>query len=201
MNEKDNSKTAQKKRLKEQKLYSSAYELFTTKGEKNTSIDDIVKKAGVAKGTFYLYFKDKYDILDKLILQKSSKLCIEALNHAKDSGIEDFEEVSTFFINYILDYLKENKFLLRLINKNLSWVLFKKAITNPDEYKGIEQISQFFVTNLVKLGMDEEEATLSIFFIFELIGGVAYSSIIYGEPAEIDELKPMIHKKIKKMIF
>lgn len=201
MNEKDNSKTAQKKRLKEQKLYSSAYELFTTKGEKNTSIDDIVKKAGVAKGTFYLYFKDKYDILDKLILQKSSKLCIEALKAAQDSGLSDFEETSTFFIDYILDYLKNNKLLLRLIKKNLSWVLFKKAVKNPDEYKGIEEVGQFFVSNLVNLGMDEQEATLSIFFVFELIGGVAYSSIIDGEPAEIDELKPMIHKKIKKMIF
>ena len=36
--------------------------LFTTKGINSTAISDIVEKAGVAKGTFYLYFKDKYDI-------------------------------------------------------------------------------------------------------------------------------------------
>ena len=41
---------------KKQKLLSSAYKLFTTKGIKNTSIQDIVDSAEVAKGTFYLYF-------------------------------------------------------------------------------------------------------------------------------------------------
>ena len=40
---------------------TTAFELFTTKGLTKTTISDIVDQAGVAKGTFYLYFKDKYD--------------------------------------------------------------------------------------------------------------------------------------------
>ena len=44
------SKIKLKKEEKKQKLLSSAYKLFTTKGIKNTSIQDIVDKADVAKG-------------------------------------------------------------------------------------------------------------------------------------------------------
>ena len=46
------------KKKKEAALYNTAFELFTTKGTNKTTISDIVEKAGVAKGTFYLYFKD-----------------------------------------------------------------------------------------------------------------------------------------------
>ncbi|WP_106766943.1 TetR family transcriptional regulator [Paenibacillus faecalis] len=40
-------------------ILKAAIELFTEKGFDNTSISDIVKKAGVAQGTFYLYFSSK----------------------------------------------------------------------------------------------------------------------------------------------
>ena len=43
------------KKKKEDALYNTAFELFTTKGTNKTTISDIVEKAGVAKGTFYLY--------------------------------------------------------------------------------------------------------------------------------------------------
>ena len=46
------------KKKKKEALFRTAYELFTTKGINSTAISDIVEKAGVAKGTFYLYFKD-----------------------------------------------------------------------------------------------------------------------------------------------
>ena len=62
------SKTEINKREKETSLYLAAYDLFTTKGINNTAISDIVKEAGVAKGTFYLYFRDKYDILNKRVI-------------------------------------------------------------------------------------------------------------------------------------
>lgn len=42
---------------KQTSLLNTAYELFTTKGVNKTSIAEISKAAGIAKGTFYLYFK------------------------------------------------------------------------------------------------------------------------------------------------
>ena len=42
------------KKKKKEALFRTAYELFTTKGINSTAISDIVEKAGVAKGTFYL---------------------------------------------------------------------------------------------------------------------------------------------------
>lgn len=58
-------KAAENKQQKLEALYENAYELFLNHGIEKTSISDIAKKAGVAKGTFYLYFTDKYDIRDQ----------------------------------------------------------------------------------------------------------------------------------------
>ena len=81
------------KKLKENSLLKTAFEFFTTKGFSKTSITDIVSKAGVAKGTFYLYFKDKYDIRNKLVSHKSSQLFLTALSELGDEINElPFEE-------------------------------------------------------------------------------------------------------------
>ena len=48
----------EKKKKKREDLLNATYELFTSKGVFDTSISDIVKKANMAKGTFYLYFTD-----------------------------------------------------------------------------------------------------------------------------------------------
>ncbi len=61
------------KKKKKDALFNTAFELFTTKGLAKTTISDIVEQAGVAKGTFYLYFKDKYDIRNKLVSHKSRR--------------------------------------------------------------------------------------------------------------------------------
>lgn len=69
------------KMRKKSALYNTAFELFTTKGLAKTTISDIVENAGVAKGTFYLYFKDKYDIRNKLISHKAGELFSQARVH------------------------------------------------------------------------------------------------------------------------
>ena len=61
-----------KDKNKEERLLKTAFELFTEKGIKDTSIQEIVDRASVAKGTFYLYFKDKYEIRDILIAKEES---------------------------------------------------------------------------------------------------------------------------------
>lgn len=197
---KEESKVTQKKRKKESQLFSAAYELFTTKGTQNTAIDDIVRKAGVAKGTFYLYFKDKYDIINRLILKKSSVLVKEAVKEVESQNIEDFDQKVLFFIDYLIEYFKENKLMLKLINKNFSWGLFRRSLMQKEEDHNVEEVSRLFIDNLIKKDMDNEEAVITLFIIFELIGSVCYSSIILEEPMNIDKIKPVLYKKVLKII-
>ena len=62
------------KKQKNTTLLQTSFELFTEKGFTKTTISDIVNRAGLAKGTFYLYFKDKYDLRDKLVTYKTSQV-------------------------------------------------------------------------------------------------------------------------------
>src|SRR5947209_14463294 len=48
---------------KHQAIVDAARELFTTEGYEATTIADVARKAGVAVGTVYLYFKNKNDLL------------------------------------------------------------------------------------------------------------------------------------------
>ncbi|ETR77533.1 TetR family transcriptional regulator [Afipia sp. P52-10] len=47
-------------------LMAAAADLFIARGVEATTVDDIVAKAGVAKGTFYHYFKTKSDVIAAL---------------------------------------------------------------------------------------------------------------------------------------
>lgn len=49
-----------------EELMNAAEALFLDKGFDATTVSDIVKKAGVAKGTYYHYFSAKTDVLDAL---------------------------------------------------------------------------------------------------------------------------------------
>jgi AcrR family transcriptional regulator len=55
-------------------LIMAAQELFITKGYANTSVEAIIRTAGIAKGTFYYYFKTKQDILTALVDYLSAEL-------------------------------------------------------------------------------------------------------------------------------
>ena len=51
-----------KKIIKKETIIKAAEKLFGKRGYKGVSVDDIVAKAGIAKGTFYLYFKSKDEL-------------------------------------------------------------------------------------------------------------------------------------------
>ena len=48
-------------------ILAAAIEEFTVSGFEGTRLDDVAKRAGVAKGTIYLYFKDKEALFQDLI--------------------------------------------------------------------------------------------------------------------------------------
>ena len=53
------------KRKKE--LLKVAYDMFLTRGYENTSVDGIIERAQIAKGTYYYYFQSKEQMLEEVI--------------------------------------------------------------------------------------------------------------------------------------
>lgn len=56
-----------KKNKRKQDLLKIAYNMFLSKGYNNTSIDDIIHEAQIAKGTYYYYFESKEKTLEEVI--------------------------------------------------------------------------------------------------------------------------------------
>ena len=126
----------EKENDKKQRLLNTAFDLFTKKGIKDTSIQEIVDNADVAKGTFYLYFKDKYELQNILIAKKTEKLFNDALSELRKNYIQNFSDQIIFIINHIIDELKRQPALLKFISKNLSWGIYNKSLIKV--YEGNE---------------------------------------------------------------
>jgi AcrR family transcriptional regulator len=49
----------QRKALRNEQILAAAFDVFAAHGYAETRLDEVAKRAGVAKGTIYLYFKNK----------------------------------------------------------------------------------------------------------------------------------------------
>lgn len=183
------------KKKKKNALYNTAFELFTTKGLTKTTISDIVENAGVAKGTFYLYFKDKYDIRNKLISHKAGELFSQAHEAVEEAGITGFSQQLHFLVDNILDKLQTQSSLLGFISKNLSWGVFKDAFqeqADEDDY----QLYQEYLDLIQQSDTNYDSPELMLFTIIELISSTSYSCILHSQPVSLDEYRPYLHRTI-----
>ena len=187
---------------KENRLLNTAFKLFTEKGIKETSIQEIVDNASVAKGTFYLYFKDKYEIRDILIVKKSQKLFSDALKSLRKNYISDFSDSIIYIINYVIDELTKNPLLLKFISKNLSWGVFNKTVLNLYDKSTTEEESVYdlFIKESEKNNIKFNNPEVTLFMIIELVGSTCFNSILYKEPLPIEEYKPFLYKTIRNLI-
>ena len=54
---------------KRQKIITAAKDVFRTKGLEKAKVADITKAAGIAQGTFYLYFPSKLSVMPDIAMQ------------------------------------------------------------------------------------------------------------------------------------
>ncbi|OGO38158.1 MAG: hypothetical protein A2W35_15905 [Chloroflexi bacterium RBG_16_57_11] len=90
--------------------------LIEEKGFDDLSVSEIAIKANINRGTFYLHYKDKFDLLEQTgaeVLQDLENI----FRHAKSLRIADFISTDQPFpiTVELLEYVKENEALVRVL--------------------------------------------------------------------------------------
>ena len=184
---------------KEVLLLDAAFKLFTEKGFTTTTIQEIVDEAHVAKGTFYLYFEDKYDIQEKLIIKESYNLFHNALDELEKTKITKFENQIIFIIDSVINKLTKNPKLITFITKNLSSGLFNEKLSDLIKENNIG-VRDLFINAVKENKIKLKNPEVTLYLIIELVGSSCFSSITKNIPLPINELKPFLYDTIKKIL-
>lgn len=89
-------KETKKAEIRRNEIMDVAEKLFITKGYLNTTINDVLKSTGIAKGLLYYYFTSKEEILDGIIKRHGDSLiemATEIVNSAELSAQEKLLKV------------------------------------------------------------------------------------------------------------
>ncbi|HOJ50192.1 MAG TPA: TetR/AcrR family transcriptional regulator [Spirochaetota bacterium] len=88
---------------KREHIINTARKLFASKGFESVSINEIAKEAGIAKGTIYLYFENKYELFIE-VLRFAEEMTMKKVY----KFLEEKKNISTFDkIEYILNIFNE----------------------------------------------------------------------------------------------
>jgi len=84
--------------VRKNELLDVAQRLFDENGYEATPVSAVLDAAGVAKGTFYHYFKSKEDLLDCLVARTTDLIVKEIRKAVSDQGLSAIEKANLFFV-------------------------------------------------------------------------------------------------------
>ena len=94
-------------------ILNAAVQVFYEKGYHNASINDITSLAGVAPGTFYIYFDEKYNLYKYLLFQ-----CSHMIRKNLSRAVQDCKtrrEVERVGLKVWLDFVLDNQYMYHII--------------------------------------------------------------------------------------
>ena len=153
--------------------------LMKEKGFQTLTVSDITRKAGINRGTFYLHYVDKYDLLEKLEEDLLDDLT-EILLKKYDNHFDNPKEIIPYqAILSALYYVKDDfDFIQVLISKNgdMSFINRFKELLQKSMKEGILKTG---ILNFSRKGLPEDYAneillssTASVILLWIKKGGV-----------------------------
>ncbi len=176
----------------------SAFTLFSKKGFNKTSVREIVEMAGVAKGTFYLYFETKEDILRAMYVRALEWFTnsLSTLDIANPS-IEQIEVL----IDYIVDMMQKDLELVKFLHGT-------DILELHNDKTLIEKETDRFVRYFYSWGLSAKEKGIVKKDVNELTFKILYltihemleRAILYEFPSNVKDTKEELKKIIRLLL-
>lgn len=161
-----------------EKITKHALKIFAQKGYFRTTVDDIAQATGVAKGTVYLYFKDKQDLYVATIDEHFSRAIatLTAIEVKPTTPSEKMEEIAVNFIGYIKQ-LKTSYMLFTFENINLKGKTLKQmhTVIEPKIHTMVEIISNIIRNGIKNKEFREVDPRIAAFYFISTIRAIFLS--------------------------
>ena len=187
------SKTiADRRSMRTKKLIRTALsELIEEKGFNGISVTDLTTRADINRGTFYLHYVDKYDMLEKIENEVIQEL-IDRIKNVISIDVKNIDSTDQHmpFMIKVFEYVKENS-------------QFMKAILGPKgdplfhvKLKQLIQIN-LFEKNLIKTFRQENMMIPETYFISYVLSahlGIIQQWVKTGTQESPDEMASILSK-------
>ena len=117
------SKSAEERK---EEILDAAQKLFGVKGYDATSVTDIMKEVGIAKGTLYYHFQSKEEILDAMIERIARRMMGNAKRIAEETSIPVCERLFQVILSVNLEANGDGE-LLKEIHKPQNALMHQKS--------------------------------------------------------------------------
>jgi AcrR family transcriptional regulator len=138
--------TEKEKQLIRKKLIETGREHFERFGVRKTNVADLAREAGIAKGTFYLFFDSKEDLFLTINEEFDKKLQREAPLRLEKS--QNPKETFRKFLKYVLDLFNTDPMMKLAADKEEFERLSHKIPS--DEFRFHQESTNEFFTKLIK---------------------------------------------------
>ncbi len=168
------------------KIFNSAVKIFSEKGFWKSKVSDIVKDAGVAQGTFYLYYKSKNDCFKQILLTLHNKI-MEKLNEIIHQKSDIYNVLENFFQNIHS-------------HKKLAKVFLFEALSGGNDFQELyytfkKNLKQVFLNYYSYKNIEEKSIDIKI----TVLSGIVRELIEYDMLKEKKSLEEIL-TKLKKII-
>ncbi|MBN2323578.1 MAG: TetR/AcrR family transcriptional regulator [Spirochaetes bacterium] len=81
--------------VRKNEILDTAYELIYRVGYEQATVEAIIEETGIAKGTFYHYFKSKLDLLDSLVERMTDRIVEKSRTviESKENALRKFRDL------------------------------------------------------------------------------------------------------------
>lgn len=157
-------------------IFESAIKVFSKSGYTGATMDEVVAKAGVAKGSLYYHFKSKEELFI-FIIKEGMNLIHEEVEKATE-GMDNPYEIIQESVKVMLKYVYENKDLFKVIISQL-WGNEERNDMLRDEIKTLidNSTSKFKAGIIGGFIKDEDPELLSYSLVGVLVSAALYEII------------------------
>jgi AcrR family transcriptional regulator len=173
-----------------ERLYEAAIELIGEHGYTGTTVDEIVARAGVAKGTVYYHFKSKAELVTALLDDGLQRLAASFREEAK--GAQGPAETLRALVHAELTYIQRYQAFSKLVMSEM-WRV------DRDWQEGLRVLREEYVSvyaRCLEEGVEEGgfrpslDAQAAGSTVFGMVATAALDWLVFSPQKELAEVEP-----------